>query len=67
MIERNLINRVLQGDLNNYEIVEVIAKRSRQLTAGQEPMVKRAKGESFVTVASVEFAKNKFSVIKKEE
>lgn len=67
MIERNLINRVLQGDLNNYEIVEVISKRSRQLTAGQETMVKRAKGQSFVTVASVEFAKNKFNVIKKEE
>lgn len=67
MIERNLINKVLQGDLNNYEIVEVIAKRSRQLTAGQESMVKMEKGESLVTVASVEFAKNKFSVIKKEE
>lgn len=66
MIERNLINRVLQGDLNNYEIVEVISKRSRQLTAGQKTMVKRAKGQSFVTVASVEFAKNKFNVIKND-
>ena len=67
MIEQNLINRVLQSDLNNYEIVKVIAKRSRQLTAGQEPMIKKAKGQSFVTVASLEFAKNKFNVIKKEE
>ncbi len=65
MIEKKLINRVLQGELNNYEIVEVIAKRSRQLTEGQEPMVKKEKGQSFVTVASVEFAKNKFNVIKK--
>lgn len=67
MIEQNLINRVLQSDLNNYEIVKVIAKRSRQLTAGQEPMIKKAKGQSFVTVYSLEFAKNKFNVIKKEE
>ena len=61
-IPENLLPKVS----NRYELVNVIAKRARQLAEGAEPMVK-TKEHSSVTIASLEFAEDKFKMIEKKE
>lgn len=48
---------------NSYELVNVISRRARALTEGVEPMIK-SKSNSKVTIASLEFEKNKYDLIK---
>ena len=48
---------------NRYELVNVIAKRARQLADGDEPKVKTNE-LSKVTIASLEFAKDELQLIK---
>ncbi len=48
---------------NRYELVNVIAKRARQLADGDEPKIK-SKELSKVTIASLEFAQDELQLIK---
>lgn len=48
---------------NRYELVNVIAKRARQLAGGAETKIK-TKELSKVTIASLEFAKDELKLIK---
>lgn len=47
---------------NRYELVNVIAKRARQLANGDTPKIK-TKELSKVTIASLEFAKDELKII----
>lgn len=51
---------------NSYELVSVISKRARQLQRGTGAMVK-TNSLSNVTIASLEFEENKYSVISKDK
>ena len=48
---------------NRYELVNVIAKRARQLADGDEPKIK-SNELSKVTIASLEFAQDELQLIK---
>ena len=50
---------------NRYELVNVIAKRARELAAGDEPKIK-TKELSKVTIASLEFARDELKLLNKE-
>lgn len=50
---------------NRYELVNVIAKRARQLANGDAPKIK-TKELSKVTIASLEFAKDELKIINNE-
>ncbi len=47
---------------NRYELVNVIAKRARQLASGDVPKIK-TKELSKVTIASLEFAKDELKIM----
>lgn len=49
---------------NRYELVNVIAKRARQLADGDKPRIK-SNELSKVTIASLEFAQDELQLIKK--
>lgn len=51
---------------NRYELVNVIAKRARQLAEGDEPKIK-TKELSKITIASIEFAKDELKLLSSEE
>lgn len=51
---------------NSYELVSVISRRARQLTNGVEAMIK-SKSNSKVTIASLEFEKDKYSAIRQNK
>ena len=51
---------------NRYELVNVIAKRARQLAEGDEPKIK-TKELSKITIASLEFAKDELKLLSSEE
>ena len=47
---------------NRYELVNVIAKRAREIAEGDEPKIKTKEG-SKVTIASLEFSQDKFKIL----
>lgn len=51
---------------NCYELVNVIARRAKQIEAGDEPKVK-TKETSVLTIAALEFIDGKYEMIKGEK
>lgn len=66
MIVEPTTTELLKKVSNGFELSMVIAKRARQIQDGKEPMID-TKEKSSITIASIEFAKDKFKVIKSED
>lgn len=66
MIVEPTTTELLKKVSNGFELSMVIAKRARQIQDGKEPMID-TKEKSSITIASMEFAKDKFEVVKSED
>ena len=63
MIVKPSTTDLLKKVSNGFELSMVIAKRARQIQDGKEPMID-TKEKSSITIASLEFAEDKYKVIK---
>lgn len=64
MITELNIEKLLKKCTNRYELVNVVSKRARQLVSGDAPKVE-TKETSEVTISSLEFERDKYSILKK--
>lgn len=51
-------NRVSSNRLSKYEMVRILGERTKQLTMGAKPMIKKYQGLSYEKIAEEEFKKN---------
>ena len=63
MINEPSASELLDKAENRYELSNAIAKRARQLVAGDEALIK-TKEHSPVTIASLEFKEEKVKIVK---
>lgn len=62
MLNKPEPEELLKKVSNRYELVNVIAKRARQIVSGEDIKI-NTKSNSKVTIASIEFAQDKFKII----
>lgn len=65
MITKPNVEELLKKASNRYELVIAVSQRTRQIIAGDLPKVE-TKEKSELTVSSLEFAKDKYSIIRKK-
>lgn len=66
MITKPSSEELLKKVNDRYQLVTIIARRSRQLIDGDEAKV-NTKEKSPLTIASLEFAKGEFDILKDDE
>ena len=65
MITKPNVEELLEKAKNRYELVVAVSKRGRQIVDGKEAKLKTDE-KSAITIASLEFAENKYSIMRKE-
>lgn len=64
MITKPNVEELLKKVSNRYELCCAVSKRARQIVTGDTPKTKTNE-TSEITISSLEFAEDKFSVVKK--
>ena len=65
MITEPNVEELLKKSTNRYELAVAVSKRGRQIVDGKEPKVKTDE-KSPITISALEFAEDKYSIIREE-